>query len=307
MQFLLFIVLFLLPGIQQAQPLPKLASGSLTRHTSFPSAIVQARNVDVWLPDGYGPGKKYPVLYMHDGQMLFDSAVTWNKQEWCVDETAGRLIGEKKVPPFIVVAVWNTGAGRHADYFPQKPFALLPAAQQDSIYRANRNPGQTLFDGAIRSDQYLRFLVSELKPFIDKTYSTYTDRAHTFIAGSSMGGLISLYAICEYPQVFGGAACLSTHWPGIFQAENNPFPDAMLEYLRQHLPDPRTHKLYFDYGTATLDALYKPFQQRADVLFAAAGFKRKNWQTREFTGEDHSERAWQKRFYIPLQFLLRKK
>ena len=76
------------------------------------------------------------------------------------------------------------------------------------------------------SDNYLKFLVTELKPFIDKKYSVYKDMNHTFIAGSSMGGLISMYAICEYPRVFGGAACMSTHWPGIFSAEGNPVPDA---------------------------------------------------------------------------------
>lgn len=297
----------LLSGLLQAQPVPQPASGNITRHTAFPSAHVQARHVDVWLPDGYTGKKKYPVLYMHDGQMLFDSAVTWNRQEWCVDETAGKLIREKKLPPFIVVAIWNSGAGRHADYFPQKPFESLPAARQDSIFRANRNPGQSLFDARIRSDAYLRFIVTELKPFIDKTYSTSPVPAHTFIAGSSMGGLISLYAVCEYPDVFGGAACISTHWPGIFQAENNPFPDAMIRYLRENLPDARNHKLYFDYGTATLDAMYKPFQLRADSLLKAAGYGQKNMRSLEFTGEDHSERAWQKRLHVPLLFLLKKK
>lgn len=297
----------LLSGLLQAQPVPQLASGTITRHAAFPSANVQARNVDVWLPDGYSAHKKYPVLYMHDGQMLFDSTVTWNRQEWCVDETAGRLISEKKLAPFIVVAIWNSGAGRHADYFPQKPFESLPSAWQDSIFRANRNPGQSLFDGRIRSDAYLRFIVTELKPFIDKTYSTSAGPAHTFIAGSSMGGLISLYAVCEYPEVFGGAACISTHWPGIFQADNNPFPGAMMRYLREKLPDARNHKLYFDYGTATLDALYKPFQLRADSLLKAAGYRQKNMRSLEFTGEDHSERAWQKRLHIPFLFLLKKK
>ena len=84
-----------------------------------------------------------------------------------------------------------------------------------------RQPGAPVFSGKIQSDNYLKFLVKELKPFIDSSFSTLKDQQNTFIAGSSMGGLISMYAICEYPLVFGGAACLSTHWPGIFTMINN--------------------------------------------------------------------------------------
>lgn len=147
--------------------------------------------------------------------------------------------------------------------------------------------------------------MKELKPYIDKKYSTFADRANTFIAGSSMGGLISMYAICEYPEVFGGAACLSTHWPGIFQMDNNPVPGVLFSYMKMHLPDPKTHKLYFDYGTATLDALYPPLQNQADDIIRARGYDDKNWMTKEFPGEDHSEKAWHKRLHIPFEFLLK--
>ncbi len=93
-------------------------------------------------------------------------------------------------------------------------------------------------------------MVNELKPFIDSNFATLGDQSNTFVAGSSMGGLISLYAVCEYPDVFGGAACLSTHWPGVFNSEHNPIPAAFIRYLESHLPSPVNHKLYFDYGTA---------------------------------------------------------
>jgi len=305
MKFLSILLLFSC-SVTSAQ-LPKVSAGSIKRFENFSSAFVSSRNVDVWLPDGYDPPNKYAVLYMHDGQMLFDSTITWNKQEWGVDETMSRLIKEQKIKPCIVVAVWNSVAGRHADYFPQKPFESLPQAEQDSIYYSKRTNGAALFNGLrIHSDEYLKFLVKELKPFIDSTFYTLKDQPNTFIAGSSMGGLISMYAICEYPATFGGAACLSTHWPGIFTTDNNPVPDAFFRYLKTQLPDPSTHKIYFDYGDQTLDALYPSLQQKADAIIKAKGFTNKNWVTRFYPGEDHSERAWSKRLPIPLLFLLGK-
>jgi hypothetical protein len=118
--------------------------------------------------------------------------------------------------------------------------------------------------------------------------------------------LISMYAICEYPKIFGGAACLSTHWPGTFSTANNPIPDAFTNYLKSNLPDPKDHSIYFDYGDQTLDALYKPFQEKADEVMKSKGFTSKNWETKFFPGENHSEEAWAKRLSIPLLFLLKK-
>lgn len=292
-------------GLLAAAQLPVVASGSLQRHENFPSKYVTARHVDVWLPDGYNNQQKYNVLYMHDGQMLFDSATTWNKQSWEVDDVITGLMQQQKIKDVIVVAIWNGGTTRHADYFPQKPFEALSQAEKDTVYSAARSNGVSVFNNyKIQSDNYLKFIVKELKPFIDKKYSVYKDRSHTFITGSSMGGLISMYAICEYPKVFGGAACLSTHWPGIFTMENNPVPNAFFSYLKKHLPSPKTHKIYFDYGDATLDALYPPLQQKADATMKQRGFTSANWLTKYFPGEEHSEKAWHKRLAVPLTFLL---
>jgi len=137
----------------------------------------------------------------------------------------------------------------------------------------------------------LKFLVTELKPYIDNHFSTLKNRENTVIAGSSMGGLISMYAICEYPEVFGGAACISTHWPGTFSSENNPIPDAFLNYMNSHLPDPKTHQFYFDYGNKTLDALYPELQKKVDLLMKNKGFTPSTWTTQFFEGKDHSEKS----------------
>ena len=301
----LLLVSIMLCSVASIGQSPSVSSGKIIRIENFQSGYASPRNVDIWVPNGYNPDHKYSVLYMHDGQMLFNSSATWNHQEWGVDETAGRLVAEEKIRPCIVVGIWNSGAARHSEYFPQKPFKALSQAYQDSLLlQAKRNESTALFRGEVHSDQYLRFIVKELKPYIDSTFSTLKDQSGTFIAGSSMGGLISLYAICEYPEVFGGAACLSTHWPGIFTLENNPIPSAFISYLKEYLPPPENHRIYFDYGTETLDSLYEPFQKQADEVMRQNGYSSKNWKTIQFKGENHSEEAWGERLDIPLMFLL---
>ena len=296
MRFILKLILIIIPCCNFAQQ-PKPASGTIIRFENYLSQYVQPRNIDVWLPRGYVPSKKYAVLYMNDGQMLFDSEVTWNKEEWRVDEHISSLLQSKTIMDCIVVAISNTGESRHAEYFPWKPIVKLPAKIRDTLVAQE-------LQGKSQSDNYLLFLVKELKPYIDKQFSTYKDQRHTFIAGSSMGALISLYAICEYPRVFYGAACLSTHWPGSLLNYSDDIPLAFLAYLENHLPDPDTHRIYFDYGSNGLDSHYKKYQRMADKLMKEVGYKKKHWFTQECPGEDHSENAWSKRLQIPLSFLL---
>ncbi len=306
-----FWILISLTAAAQAQKqtdnvaaLPKVSSGTLQRLDSIPSRYVPARLVDVWIPRGIKPQQKLAVLYMHDGQMLFDAKVTWNHQEWRVDEVAQALIDAGKVQPFMVVGVHNGDLNRHAEYFPQQAFSALPVSTQQQFYQLNRDPERKLFSQAVYSDRYLKFLVEELKPYIDRHFPVYTDKEHTFIMGSSMGGLISMYALSEYPQIFGGAACLSTHWPGVFQTDHNPVPATFFSYMRQHLPKANSRKLYFDYGDQTLDAWYPPLQRQADQLLTELGWQAPMWQTRFFKGHSHSEADWAKRLDVPLQFLL---
>ena len=282
--------------------IPKVHYGKIERHEIVSQFITQ-RNVDVWLPDGYSSNKKYAVLYMHDGQMLFDETQTWNKKAWHVDSVASSLMKKKGMQSFIVVAIWNDPQTRHADYFPQKPFESLTQIQKETVTAQLNQAGRVQEAFYPNSDNYLKYLVTELKPFIDKNYSVYTDPLHTFIAGSSMGGLISLYAVCEYPNVFGGATCLSTHWPGTFTLDNNPVPETFLNYLKKSLHDPKHHKLYFDCGDQTLDAMYPPLQKRVDEIMNQKGYMSENFLSKYFKGEAHDENAWSKRLDIPLRFI----
>lgn len=301
----LIIVLFVILSLQiQAQKIPEVTSGTIKHIKNFESKFVDARNIDIWLPDGYSNKKKYAVLYMQDGQMLFDTAIAWNKQAWEIDEIAGKLIAEGSTQNFIVVGIWNNGKERHDEYFPEKPFGLLTAEQRNEASESLLAKGliNTTFNPT--SDLYLQFLVKELKPYVDTHFSTKKGKKYTFIAGSSMGALLSIYGICEYPSVFGGAACLSTHWIGTFEAKNNPIPDLFLAYLKEHLPNPKDHKIYFDYGDQSLDAMYPFWQKKVDLLMENKGYTEKNWKTVFAKGEDHSELAWKKRIHLPIVFLL---
>ena len=121
-----------------------------------------------------------------------------------------------------------------------------------------------------------------------------------------MGGLISLYALGEYPTVFGGAACMSTHWPGSSRVEWTSITDKFLNYLKETIPAPGKHKIYFDYGDQTLDAIYPPMQAAADQIMLDKGYGEANWKTVFDAGAEHSEEAWNKRLHQPLLFLLAK-
>ena len=234
----------------------QLASGELYRMENFESQYVSNRNVDVWKPDNFDPKKDYQVLWMHDGQMLFDKNKTWNQQEWAIDENLTRLMKQEKIKPTIVVATWNVSENRHANYFPEKPFNQLDSLTKKQLISYNRENSDRLFTQMPNADDYLKFLVKEVKPKVEQSFNIEIDQSNTTVGGSSMGGLISFYAVTEYPDVFGNAICMSTHWPGGMSYDDNPFPDAFFEYLDEKLPELDQHKFYFDFGTATLDELY---------------------------------------------------
>lgn len=307
--FILFLplVLFAQEKIESHQIIsPEKFKGTINRIETFPSKYITPRTVDIWLPENYNSSKKYSVLYMHDGQMLFDASTTWNKQEWMVDEVATKLMSEGKTVDFIVVAIWNISQIRHTDLYPKKPFELLSKEEKEIVLKEAKKSQFAFDETKMNSDNYLKFIIKELKPYVDKEYSIYTDAQHTAIMGSSMGGLISMYAICEYPKVFGSAACLSTHWVGFRDFEKNPIPETFFSYMKKKLPNPKNHKIYFDYGTETLDESYIKYEYRVDEVLHSKGYTTENYKNLKFEGENHSEASWQKRIDIPFQFLFGK-
>lgn len=282
----------------------KLSSGKLIRVDSFPSTNITPRPVDVWLPEHYSSEKKYAVLYMHDGQMLFDANTTWNKQEWMVDEVASKLMKEGVTKDFIVVAIHNISEIRWLDLYPEKSMKYITKEELENLISFSKSK-VSLDD--LNGDEYLKFIVEELKPYIDNTYNVLTNKENTFVAGSSMGGLMSMYAVAEYPDVFAGAACISTHWVGGRPMDNNPLPKAIFSYLENNVPDAKTHKMYFDYGNKTLDQYYPQYASTVDKIFLSSGYvKDENFKNVFFENTNHSELSWQQRVDIPLTFLLKK-
>lgn len=281
-------------------PLPRVAVGRIERLQES-SRFVPPHTLDVWLPPGYPAQAPYAVLYMFDGNMLFDATQSWNHQSWHAADTAARLISERSTRPFIIVGIWNAGDRRESEYYPGKPWQSLTPAQRQLVRRMDLPLPVDPY-----SDAYLRFLVQELKPRIEQRFRVSGATADTVVMGSSMGGLMAMYAISEYPGVFGGAGCLSTHWPGtaLKPRLHNPSPDAFVTYLQTHAPAPANHRLYFDHGTATLDAMYAPIQQRVDRLFRARGYTPADFRSEVFPGAAHTEDAWAARLDQPMQFLL---
>lgn len=280
------------------------AAGRLVEYPAMPSAHVQSRDVTVWLPPGYDTADtRYPVLYMHDGQNLFDAARAGYGKEWGVDEHIARLSASGQIRLPIVVGVHNTTL-RLREYVPADMIRALPGDIRADL--------QTPYGGEPLSDGYLRFLVEELKPFIDQAYRTRPARDDTAMMGSSMGGLISLYAMMKYPGVFGSAGCLSTHWP--LRVER--LDDNRLEQWRETivltwgdviargLPDPASHRLYFDRGDETLDQFYAFFQSRIDTVVTARGWTPDRFRSLVFPSAEHNEVSWNRRLDVPLTFLL---
>lgn len=262
-------------------------------YPDFASQYVPARTIRVWVPADYSAEKKYEVLYMHDGKMLFDATTTWNHQEWGVDEAMDSLSRRGLIRPTIVVGIDNTDE-RISEYCPDDVAEFLLE-------------GQAIYQGLpAKGNDYLRFVVEEVKPFIDSVYSTYTDRDHTWVMGSSCGGLISSYALCKYPEVFGGAVCMSTHCTLAYPHPDKPNMAVMRayrEYLKAHLR-PNEQLLYMDRGDETLDAFYGEAQDSINAMLKEAEWDEAHYMYRFYPGAAHCEDDWKARLDIPLCFLL---
>jgi predicted alpha/beta superfamily hydrolase len=255
------------------------------------SKYIAPTKVVVWLPPGYDArNERYGVVYMHDGQNLFDPKRSNFNKIWAADKSALRLIAAGKVKPFIIVGIDQPGEDRGRQYFPRVLANLLsPAVRKKLEAQGNGKP--------IISDEYLKFIVTELKPVIDRQFRTKRERKNTAVAGSSMGGLISLYAITKYPTVFGVAGAVSTHLPlgdpNWTPQERDDIFTAWRAYVKSELGKPVGRRIWFDHGTETLDAFYRPYQQNFDAALVANGWQTdRDFSSRVYDGTAHEENAW---------------
>ncbi len=300
MRFWCLFNLLLLAGFARAQG-PD--AGSI-RDEIIPSRFLGApRAVHIYLPAAYSAqtNRSFPVLYLHDGQNVFSTAasnVAFGWGNWELDLTADRLIREHKMCPIIMVAVDNNGFARMSEY--------------SGHHGAATNQSGS-FDG------YSAFLMSELKPFIDRKYRTFPDPMHTGVMGSSLGGLCSAVLAWEHPEVFGNAASLS----GAFFFDDKHFLEAV---LKNDKSPPKPVKFYFDSGsvdftggddgrqmTAAVVAELQRIGWRENLRYyvdehpmtpaqlAASGLRRDKWK--EAQTSQHNEFYWRLRAWRALTFL----
>jgi len=267
--FPLIILLFVICTRVDAQREHTL-TGEFRSHKAFHSKFLKNdRDILVYLPPGYDErGKqRYSVLYLHDGQNVFDGATSFIPgQEWQVDETAQRLIQQKLIEPLIIVGIYNT---------PDRINEYTPSA--DPKYKGGN------------ADAYGRMIVEELKPFIDSHYHTKRDGKHTGIGGSSLGALVSGYLALKYPNVFGKAAVVS---PSVWFANKE-----ILSYIA-HQPKKPNVRLWVDIGThegrneTEAKETVELARQLRDALVAKHWRLGKDLIYFEAEGAEHNERAW---------------
>lgn len=235
------------------------------------TGLNRQRTVRVYLPPGYeGSRARYPVLYMHDGQNLFDDATAY-AGEWGIDESLNALAKSRGLR-LIVVGIDNGGADRIHELNPWD------------------NPEFGPGEGA----QYMAFIVETLKPWIDQHYRTRCDRQHTAIMGSSMGGLISSYAISRYPQVFGKA--------GIFSPAYWLAPPVFADTAAH--PPPRTTRIYF-YAGGSESLSMVPDTERMVAILRRAGLPQRNLLLNVNPVGRHAESAWRTEFPRAITWLFR--
>jgi predicted alpha/beta superfamily hydrolase len=256
-------------------------TGNIREHRLFRSKILaNRRNVLVYLPRGYSrfSRRRYPVLYLQDGQNVFDAATSFAGVEWGVDETAQRLIRKNLIEPLIIVAIANTGDDRIHEYVPTR--GVIDATAK----RKKRSRGL--------ARQYGRFLVEELKPYIDKRYRTRGEAEFTGLGGSSLGGLLTLSLGLWFPNVFTKLIVMSPSVWWDYQAIVK-----MVEKLDEKPP----LKIWLD--TGTLEPGWERARTLRDALVERGWRLYDDLQYMEVEGGDHSEGAWAARVDPALRFL----
>jgi len=272
----LFLVALLVPVPAPAQVKPSLTGKFDTIEAFHSKFLPDDRKIIVYLPPGYetSGSRRYPVLYLHDGQNLFDGATSFIPgHEWTVDEHAQELIGSGAIQPLVIVGVYNTGKSRIDEYTPSRDAKVGSGG---------------------KADLYGRLLVEELKPLVDSRYRTLRDAANTGLGGSSLGGLVSIYLGLKYPKVFGKVAVFSPSvwWDGKYIVKD-------VRGLSKR-PDLR---IWLDIGTKEGETAEADTRELRDALVAKGWKEGVDLQWVVAKDAEHNERAWAARVEPMLRFL----
>jgi predicted alpha/beta superfamily hydrolase len=251
-------------------------------HPKFSSKFLSTRrDLIVYVPPGYAEtNRRHPVLYLQDGQNLFDPATAFCGQDWKADVTADEMIGRGEIEPPLIVGIYNAGTRRMSEYTPTR----------DARHRKGG-----------KADRYAEMLAREIKPFIDHEYRTLKPARYSAVGGSSLGGLVSLVTALRYPRVFGGAAIIS---PSVWWDHR-----AILRWVHEYTDSVRP-RLWVDVGTAEgTEPQHFVEDTRAfrDALSSKGWREGDNLSYHEIQGADHSERAWSARFGAVLSYLFPKR
>ncbi|MGA8143464.1 MAG: alpha/beta hydrolase-fold protein [Candidatus Acidiferrales bacterium] len=250
--------------------------GQLRKYENYRSRYLSGvRDLIVYVPGIYErrPDLRFPVLYMQDGQNLFDPSTSFiNGVYWRVGETADRLIAEGAIQPLIIVGIYNTGKRRLREYTPAKDRKL----------------------GGGGADRYGRMLTREMKRFVESQYRTLPGAANTGIAGSSLGGLLTLYLGLRYRQVFGRVAALS---PSVWWNQR-----WILSYVARARVEPRP-RIWLDAGTQESAHEIDDVRRLRDSLLARGWQEGRDLRYDEIQGGKHDETAWALRVDPFLRFL----
>lgn len=238
--------------------------------------LAKARDIVVWLPPSYAKPEhaktRYPVIYMHDGGNLFDPGTSFGGVDWGIDEAMHDGIKRGKLKEAIVVGIYNT-TDRMSEYTP------FP----DPKHKGGNG------------ENYARFLVEELKVIIDKDFRTLKNRENTFIGGSSLGGLISLYIGISRPEVFSGIIAMS---PSIWWAEGG-----IIEWLLKNNLAGWNGRIWLDMGTREGEEAISFCRKLAETIQQQCP-EFKGLVYREFLGGSHSESSWKQRIHLPLRLFI---
>jgi predicted alpha/beta superfamily hydrolase len=249
--------------------------GQLHKHDRFRSRFLRnQRDIIVYVPPGYDEqsSRRFPVLYLHDGQNLFDGATAFNGQDWHVGQTADYAISAGLVEPLIIVGIYNTGKRRILEYTPTKVPRL----------------------GGGRADRYAKFLIEEIKPFVDRDYRTQPDAGRTGIGGSSLGGLVSIYVGLKFSHVFGKIAALS---PSVW------WNHRIIHRFAAAAPIEPRPRIWLDIGTREGPRIVEDVEKFRDVLLAKGWQNDRDLHYERVEGAEHNEAAWAARVGPFLQFL----